>query len=170
MTELGYGPERETAMWQRRHPNFDDGQWTDCTREDAKKFGPGGAYEGWEIREISERTGTTTTITDEQAETIAAEVYARTPVDSTETAFQLDWELVRAGIAFADQQWLSAIGWGGTEGPKQPFQWQKRHYNIHDGEWRNTTEADAKWWAANAMGWEIRALCLVPLQKGTGHE
>lgn len=62
----------------------------------------------------------TTTITDEQAEMIAAEVYARTPVDSKEAAFQLDWELVRAGIAFADQQWLSATGWGGPDGPQQP--------------------------------------------------
>lgn len=39
-------------MWQRRHENFDDGQWTDCTEEDAKNFGPGGKYEGFEVREI----------------------------------------------------------------------------------------------------------------------
>jgi hypothetical protein len=65
-------------------------------------FGHGGAYEGWEIREISERIVMKTAITNEQAETIAAEVYARTPVDSTEAAFQLDWELVRAGAEHAN--------------------------------------------------------------------
>lgn len=41
------------------------------------------------------------TITDEQAEQIASEVYARTVVDSTEAAFQHDWELVRSGLAHA---------------------------------------------------------------------
>lgn len=39
-------------MWQRRHQNFNDGKWIDCTKEDAEKFGPGGAYGGWEIREM----------------------------------------------------------------------------------------------------------------------
>lgn len=39
-------------MWQRRHPNFDNGKWIDCTKKDAEKFGPGGAYGGWEIREM----------------------------------------------------------------------------------------------------------------------
>lgn len=39
-------------MWQRRHPNFDDNKWIDCTKEDAEKFGPGGVYGGWEIREM----------------------------------------------------------------------------------------------------------------------
>jgi hypothetical protein len=61
----------------------------------------------------------TTPITDEQAEAIAAEVYARQPVDSTEAAFQLDWELVRAGISFADQQWLSVTGWDGASKNKE---------------------------------------------------
>lgn len=37
-------------MWQRRHQNFENGQWIDCTKEDAEKFGPNGAYGGWEIR------------------------------------------------------------------------------------------------------------------------
>ena len=56
MTELGFGPGRENAMWQRRHQNFDSGQWIDCTKEEAQKFGPGGAYGEWEIRELSPTT------------------------------------------------------------------------------------------------------------------
>lgn len=39
-------------MWQRRNQNFDNGQWIDCAKEEAEKFGPGGAYGGWEIREL----------------------------------------------------------------------------------------------------------------------
>lgn len=40
-------------------------------------------------------------ISDEQAEAIASEVYARNPVDGVDAAFKLDWELVRAGISHA---------------------------------------------------------------------
>lgn len=40
-------------------------------------------------------------ISDEQAEAIASEVYARNPVDSVDAAFKLDWELVRAGVSHA---------------------------------------------------------------------
>jgi len=43
-----------------------------------------------------------TTITSEQAEKIAAEVYVRMTVDSTDAAFRLDWELARAGISHAN--------------------------------------------------------------------
>lgn len=39
-------------MWQRRNQNFDNGQWIDCTKEDAENFGPGGKYGGWEVREL----------------------------------------------------------------------------------------------------------------------
>ena len=44
------------VMWQRRHQNFENGQWIDCTKEDAEKFGPDGAYGGWEIRELPSNT------------------------------------------------------------------------------------------------------------------
>ena len=40
-------------------------------------------------------------ISDEQAEAIASEVYARNPVDGVDAAFRLDWELVRAGVSHA---------------------------------------------------------------------
>lgn len=40
-------------------------------------------------------------ISDEQAESIASEVYARNPVDGVDAAFKLDWELVRAGVSHA---------------------------------------------------------------------
>ena len=58
-------------------------------------------------------------LNNEQAEQIAAEVYARHTVASTDDAFSLDWEMVRAGAAHADQQWLQAIGWGSPLGQKE---------------------------------------------------
>lgn len=42
----------DLVRWQRRHSNFDEGRWTDCSEEDAKNFGPGGKYEGFEVRQI----------------------------------------------------------------------------------------------------------------------
>lgn len=45
---------------------------------------------------------------------------------------------------------------------QEPVQWQKRHPDEDDGAWVNTTAVDAKWWAENSPGWEIRPLYTRP--------
>jgi hypothetical protein len=41
-------------------------------------------------------------------------------------------------------------------------QWQKRHPTETENKWKNTNEADAKWWRDSSVGWEVRALYTKP--------